>query len=55
MSYFQNVDLQIITLLPGERKVDRPINKADFFKPLPLERLENAVDHLVNGFERARI
>jgi hypothetical protein len=55
MSYFQNVDLQIITLLPGERKVERPINKPDFFKPLPLERLENAVDHLVNGFERARV
>ena len=52
MSYFQDVDLKIITLLPGERKIDRPINKPDFFKPLPLERLQNAVEHLISGFEK---
>jgi hypothetical protein len=54
MSYFQNVHLQIITLLPGERNIERPINKPEFFKPLPLERLENAVDQLVKGFEAAK-
>lgn len=33
MSYF-DVDLNIMTLLEGERKVDRPIHKQEFFKPL---------------------
>ena len=34
LSYFDDVDLHIITLLEGERKVDRPIHKKDFFKKL---------------------
>lgn len=50
MSYFKEVDLEIITLLPGERRVDEPINKPNFFKELPIERLEFAVDSLVKGF-----
>ena len=33
MSYF-DVNLNIMTLLEGERKVDEPIHKAEFFKPL---------------------
>jgi hypothetical protein len=41
MSYFPNVDLNIITLLKGERKIDRPIHKN--FKELTVESLENAI------------
>jgi len=33
LSYF-DIDLNIITLLRGERKVDEPIHKEKFFKPL---------------------
>ncbi len=54
MSYFNNVDLRIITLLEGERKVDRPINKLQFFKPLPLDRLKMAVAVLVDGFKECQ-
>jgi hypothetical protein len=50
MSYFENVRLNIVTLLPGERKVDQPINKEAFFKHLPMERLEAAVAVLSEGF-----
>jgi hypothetical protein len=42
-SYF-SIDLNIITLLKGERRVDRPIHKKEFFKPLTREGLENAID-----------
>ena len=50
MSYFPSVELNIVTLLPGERKVDRPINKPDFFKHLTIESLEIALDKIVDGF-----
>lgn len=43
LSYF-DIDLNIITLLKGERKVDQPIHKADYYKPLELERLKKAVE-----------
>jgi hypothetical protein len=52
MSYFPSVELNIVTLLPGERKVDRPINKPDFFKPLTIESLEIALTKTVEGFKR---
>ena len=41
MSYFENVDLHIFTLLEGERKIDKPIHK--FFKPLEYNNVERAV------------
>ena len=50
MSYFPNVELNIVTLLPGERKVNRPINKPDFFKPLTVSSLEIALSNIVEGF-----
>ena len=43
MSYFPNVDLNVITLLDGERKVDRPIHKTEFYKPLTKESLKRAL------------
>lgn len=42
MSYF-DVDLLIVTLLEGERKVDEPIHKQEFFKELKEKSVENAV------------
>ncbi len=46
MSYFPNVKLYIITLLEGERKVDHPIYKNQYFKELKKECLDLAIDHL---------
>lgn len=42
LSYF-DVDLNIITILKGERKVDQPIHKTEFYKPLTKEGLLKAV------------
>lgn len=38
-----NVNLKIITLLKGERRVDRPIHKAPYFKELRMSALQKAV------------
>lgn len=43
MSYFPEVDLNIITLLEGERKIDRPIHRTEYFKELNPEILEHAI------------
>lgn len=43
LSYF-DIDLNIITLLRGERIVDRPIHKTEYYKPLEIERLKKAVE-----------
>ncbi|MGI9461369.1 MAG: restriction endonuclease [Alphaproteobacteria bacterium] len=42
LSYF-DIDLNIITLLEGERKIDKPIHKKDFYKALEYKDLENAL------------
>lgn len=47
MSYFPEVDLNILTLLDGERKVDRPIHNPAYFKELPPARL----DYVINQFQ----
>ena len=41
MSYFEDVELHIFTLLEGERNIKRPIHK--FFKPLEYGNVERAV------------
>lgn len=38
------IDLNIVTLLKGDRRVDRPIHKKEFYKPLTRESLENAIN-----------
>lgn len=43
MSFFPEVDLHIVTLLEGERKVQRPIHKVEYFKPLLMPTLDGAV------------
>ena len=45
MSYF-DVDLEIMTLLKGERKVDEPIHKAEFFKPLEYASVERIIERM---------
>jgi hypothetical protein len=49
LSYF-DIDLNIITLLEGERKVDEPIHKPDFFKPLTRKSLEKAIKVIYDIF-----
>lgn len=46
--HFPNLDMEIITLLDGERNIKKEIHKKQFYKPLRLERLECAVKY----FER---
>ena len=50
-SYF-SCDLNIITLLPGERKVGNPIHKEGYFKPLKIEALKEAVEILKKDMKR---
>lgn len=45
LSYF-DIDLNILTLLEGEREVDKPIHNINYFKPLKIEVLMEAVDFL---------
>lgn len=55
MSFFKNLELNIITLLPGDRKVDKPINKPQFFKPLTIKPLEQAVNYLSEAFQQSNV
>jgi hypothetical protein len=43
LSHF-DVDLHIITLLQGERAVDRPIHRKEYYKPVTVARLHAAVE-----------
>lgn len=43
LSYF-NIPLNIITLLEGERKVDKPIHKNEYYKPLKIKNLLKAIE-----------
>lgn len=43
LSYF-DIDLNIITLLEGERKVDQPIHNPKYYKPLQEESIVKAID-----------
>ena len=47
LSYF-DIDLNIITLLEGERKVDKPIHKPEYYKALRKESLLTALKVLMN-------
>ncbi len=50
MSYF-DVDVNIITLLEGERKVDKPIHKSEFYKPLIKSSLQRALNIIKDKLE----
>jgi len=47
LSYF-DIDLNIITLLEGERKVDKPIHKPEYYKALRKESLLTALEVFKN-------
>lgn len=47
-----DVELKIITLLKGERKVDRPIHKAEFYKELQMSELKKAVSLFANDLRK---
>ena len=49
-----DVELKIITLLKGERKVDKPIHKAEFFKELKVKELMKAVNIFADGLKEYR-
>lgn len=49
MSYFPNVNLNILTFINGERKVEKPIHK--FYKPLPFKSLEKGIKILANDLK----
>ena len=44
MSFLPDVDLNIVTLLEGERRVDQPIHQEEHFKELTPEILEHAIE-----------
>lgn len=43
LSFF-DVPLQILTLLQGERNIDKPIHRAEYYKPLTKDSLYKAID-----------
>jgi hypothetical protein len=51
LSYF-DIPLVIITLLKGERKVEKPIHKKEFFKPLTKESIERAIEKISQIIEQ---
>ena len=54
MSHFLEVDLNIITLLEGERRVEQPIHQLEYFKELTLEMLKHVVDTAKRYFKDPR-
>ncbi len=42
MSYFLQVELNIVTLLKGERHVEQPIHKSEYSKQLTMDSLKMA-------------
>ncbi|MEO0101630.1 MAG: restriction endonuclease [candidate division WOR-3 bacterium] len=54
LSYF-DIDLHIITLLAGERRIDQPIHKEKFFKPLERKNLEKAIKIIAGILEEVRL
>ena len=44
MSHFPDVELIIVTLLKGERNIEKPIHK--YYKPLQPEILDKGIQHI---------
>ncbi|MDI6740200.1 MAG: restriction endonuclease [Candidatus Edwardsbacteria bacterium] len=53
LSYF-DIDLNIVTLLEGERKVDEPIHKPEYYKELEEKNLLKAVE-IFKGLLKDRV
>ena len=54
LSYF-DIALNIITLLKGERKVDKPIHKKQYYKPLQKEAIWQVVECVKNILRKYKI
>ena len=54
MSYF-DIDMNIITLLEGERKVDEPIHRINNYKPLKKKVLEIGISRLASLLKKYNI
>jgi hypothetical protein len=52
MSYFPEVKLHIFTFLKGERRVDEPIHKKEYFKPLERLQIERAISLLSQDLKK---
>jgi hypothetical protein len=52
MSYFPKIKLNIFTFLQGERKVNKPIHKKGYFKPLEKTQIEKAIRLLSNDLKK---
>lgn len=52
MSYFPTVKLNVFTFLSGERKVERPIHKTEYFKPLEKEQVFKAISLLATDLKK---
>ena len=50
LSYF-DVELEIVTLLSGERKADKPIHKKEFFKPMSRESIYSAIGRVTKALQ----
>ncbi len=46
MSFFENVHLHIITILEGERNINKPIHKKEYIKRLDNDLLNQAIEKL---------
>jgi len=53
LSFF-DIPLQIVTLLQGERQVDKPIHKAEYYKPLTKDSLYKAINLFKELLEKRR-
>lgn len=46
--YFPNINMEVLTLLDGERRVHREIHRREFYKPLNPKRLKYAISYFEN-------
>ena len=49
---YSNIKLNILTLLEGERKVDKPIHKKEFWKELKEENIKKVISKITNILEK---
>ena len=51
-SFFPHLELEVITLLDGERRVDQPIHQLQFYKPMSTERVTFALNYFKTVLSR---
>ncbi len=49
--HFPDLDIEILTLLDGERDIKKEIHKRQFYKPLRPERLEHAIKYFEDALK----